>query len=198
MTPNVYTNLRILNCTSFPLETSDVSFYQMNSTLPTTSPLLGPKSYSTTYLLQFTQGVGDETDSGNVNFMIETDSIAVLYAGSTEESGHYMQVTLKTPGASFPLAFGLVTTADWPQSSELSSLVSWYVPPVGVNLGDLAVPGIDIGPNKALAIVDLSQIYPQADVNTIQSAIQGNTLATQQVEDLWTKVSNYTQIVPSS
>lgn len=203
MTPDVFTNLRILNCTNFPLDTSDVGSYQMQSWFPSTSPLVTPQSYSPPYLLQFLRGEGDEDDAGNINFLIDTFVVAFLYAGSAGNSAHYMQVTFTSPGASFPLAIGLITTADWPQSSEFSSLINWSLPPVSpgqvINLGALAVPGTNQGnPNMALAIVDLSQIYSQAEVSTIQNAIQGNTLTTPQLEDLWSKVSSYTQIVQSS
>lgn len=202
MTPDVYTNLRFLNATNFSLDTNDVNNYQTIWNFPTTSPLLNPKSYSPPYLLQFLRGVGDEDDAGNANILIETFPIAFLYGGSTGDSAHYLQITLTSPGPTFSFAVGVVTTADWPQSVELSSLINWLVPPTSpgqvVSLGPLAVPGINAGsPNMAIAFVDLNQIYPQ-DASTIQNAIQGNTLTTQQVEDLWTKVSNYTQIVPSS
>lgn len=203
MTPDVYTNLRILNCTDFTFETSFGS-YQMQSWFPNAPSQMGPKSYWPPYLLQFQRGGGDENDAGYTNFNLQTFLPVFLYAGSTTDSAHYMQVTLSSPGATLPLAVGLVTTADWPQSSELSSLVSWSLPPtspdqVVANLGALAVPNTELGyPSKALAIVDLSQIYSQAEVATIQSAIQGNSLTPQQMEDLWTRVSSYTQIVPSS
>jgi hypothetical protein len=202
MTPDIYTNLRFLNATNLSLNTNDVGSYQMTWNFPTNSPLLGPQSYSQPYLLQFLRGAGDEDDAGNANIMIETFPIAFLYGGSAPNSAHYLQITLTSPGPTFLFAVGVVTTADWPQSVELSSLVNWLVPPTSpgqvVNLGPLAVPGTNAGsPNMAIAFVDLSQIFPQ-DASTFQNAIQGNTLTTQQVESLWTQVSNYSQIVPSS
>lgn len=202
MTPDVYTNLRVLNATNFPLEPTNIGSYQMQSWFPGLSLLAGPQSYSPPYFLQFQRGGGDEDDAGQINMNINSQTIVFLYAGSTPESGHYMQVTLTSPGTSLPLVVGLATGSDWPLSSELSSFVSWYVPPPlpgqVVGLGNLAIPGIDQGPNKAIAIVDLSQIYSQADADTVQNAIAGNTLTSQQAEDLWAQVSNYTHIVESS
>ncbi len=199
MTPDVYTNLRILNCTSFALESSNLNSYQMAAWFPDLSPLVSPQSYSAQFFLQFLRGVGDEDDAGNLNMNIDSNTMVLMYAGSASDSGHYMQVTLTPPGASLPFVVGLVTTSDWPQSPELSSNVSWYQPTGQVvSLGNLAVPGIDQGPDKAIAIVDLSQICSQADASAFQSAIADNALTSQQAEELCTKVSNYTHFVSSS
>lgn len=201
MNPGLFTNLQIINCTNTPLATSGVSSYQMSSWFPGNNPLLNARTYSqnpSSYLLQFLSGDDEGDDAGNITMVWGAYNF-LLYGGSNA-SGHYIQLRDISPSDTFVI--GVVATGSWPTSAESASSITWSSSNVSsVDFGSLTVPGTT---QQALAIVDLSQIYPLAPLGDvpsyqqIQQAIQSNQLSAQQAEDLWLQVSAYTQIMPPS
>lgn len=191
MIPDAFTNLQVINCTNQQLLTTGISSYQMASWFPPFE--VNAQSYSpTSYLLQFSRGTGDEDDAGNLTMNFGPTNFLV-YGGSTSASGHYIDLRDFSPSPPWAFVLGLVTNGSWPTTSESAINIGWF-PFSYLNLGPLAAPDSTDFANKALAIVDLSQIYSSTLATQVQQEIVANTLTPQQTEDLWGLVSINTQI----
>lgn len=100
MTPDVYTDLTIVNATSKTLIATAGSSYQMASWMPTSygTTICNSMKGSNPYRLQFLRGVGDEDDSADEFMGLSSPAQPIsqgmpaihLYAGSDDHSGHYL------------------------------------------------------------------------------------------------------------
>lgn len=206
MTPDAGTNLQIVNCTNTPLTFSTIPAYQMASWPGPDFPAVPAGSSAGTTLLQFERGEGDENDAGQLTISWGSNLSALLYGGSTNTSGHYIQ--LRNLPSSTSCVIALVVDGMWPASWTGASSIQWFSlnpGPGSIDLGPLAAnplanPAVPFQ-QKAIAIVDLSQIYPETatgnvpSYSSVQAAIQSRTLTLPQQVDLWAEVAAYTRTV---
>ncbi|OAS12360.1 hypothetical protein [Methylobacterium platani] len=196
MTPDAWTNLQIVNCTSFPLISGagkgggGIGFfnaYQMNSwfNAPNAAPNPIVASRATaSYMLQFLRGVGDEDDGADIQLNLGTatsgaSSVVWLQARSAQNSAHYLQAQLQQPTVSGagPFAVAVTQQGTWPLDEPGTGL-TWYA---GTQLAPLGAPDAD----QCLAIVDLGAIVSQDVAQALVQMMVAGTLSADDAESLW-------------
>lgn len=196
MTPDAWTNLQIVNCTSLPLISGagngggGIGFfnaYQMNSwfNFPGGAPSPVVASHAAaSYTLQFLRGVGDEDDGADIQLNLGTaisgaSSVVWLQGRSAQNSAHYLQAQLQQPSLSGvgPFVVAVTQQGTWPMDPPGKGL-TWYA---GTQVAPLGAPDAD----QCLAIIDLGAIVPQDAAQAIIQMIEAGTLGAADAETIW-------------
>lgn len=202
MTPDVFTDLQIVNATRRGLYPGDggdnkgfCNAYQMewwfgckqkNKNYP--KPVAAARA-GVTYKLQFQNGVGDQDDGADMQLNVtdaNTGACNVVYvkARSDNRSVHRIEVEVQAPDlprhGPFVVAFN--RNGEWPDGGP--SPLEWYV------AGQSFQTGTD-GHKQCLAVIDLQLWFPPDFANTLLNHIKARTLGRADAELIWSSASLY-------
>lgn len=199
MTPDVYTQLEIVDATASNLVVSSnppanvpaFNSYQMAAWFPPGAPSpVAASSKTATYMIQFFRGGGDEDDAADlvVSLGQTGPNLFHLYAGSTPTSAHYLEV-IPLAQASSQVVIGVSPAQFFEQSSPSS--ISWSL----INAGQPNVP-LSLNPPspsspQALVVADLSLLFDAATAASFISAIGTGSLTTEDLQNLYAQVTGY-------
>ncbi|WP_342151574.1 hypothetical protein [Methylorubrum sp. SB2] len=180
MTPDVSTNLQIVNVTNAALFSGNGGSnegknnqYQMNSWFPGGTGTIADVQGSASYMLQFLRGVGDEDDGADLQINVGPNNdgpsnVVWLQARSADNSAHYMQALVQTPSVpgSGPFAIAINENGTWPTRQAQEVQLKWYC-------GRQTVPfGPFTGGAQSLAVIDLQAVFGAEAAQQIGAAIQ--------------------------
>jgi hypothetical protein len=196
MTPDVYTQLEIVNATGSDLVVSQnppanvpaFNAYQMASwlTFPNAPSPIVASSKTAAYSIQFLRGGGDEDDAADLVASLGQagPNLFHLYAGSTPSSAHYLQAIPLAPGSS-QVVIGVSPAQFFEQSAPSS--ISWSL----INGGQPNVPlSLNSSP-QALVVADLSLLLDAGTAASFISAIRTGSLTAEDLQNLYAQVTGY-------
>jgi len=198
MTPDVYSNMTILNVTQQDITTGgggdNAGFfhqYQMfawfNAITNPYPALIAPSKGSATYLMQFFRGVGDEDDGADIqmnagNQNRGAENVVWLQARSNDNSSHYIQAVVQNATAhGGPYVIAFTKTGPWPGTSGAVSTLTWAGSGNTVGTG---TPNTD----QTLAIIDLGALFPSDLAKILATEISNNRLSAMDAESIWYQV----------
>lgn len=199
MTPDVYTQLEIVNATSSDLVVSPnppanvpaFHSYQMATWFTPSAPSpIAASSKTATYTIQFSRGGGDEDDAADlvVSLGQTGPNLFHLYAGSSPNSAHYLEVIPLAPKSS-QVVIGVSPAQFFEQS--VPSSIRWSL----INTGQPTVP-LSLNPPsqpspQALVVADLGLLFDAATAANFISAISTGSLTTEDLQNLYAQVTGY-------
>ncbi|MDQ1159557.1 hypothetical protein QE385_003954 [Sphingomonas sp. SORGH_AS 950] len=195
MTPDVYSNLTVLNITGQDITTGgggdNAGFfhqYQMfawfNAITNPYPALIAPSKGSATYLMQFYRGVGDEDDAADIqmnagNQNRGAENVVWLQARSNDNSSHYIQAVVQNATAhGGPYVIAFTKTGPWPATPDAVSTLTWAGSGNTVGTG---TPNTD----QTLAIIDLGALFPSDVAKALAVQICNGALSDLDAETIW-------------
>ena len=203
MTPNVFTDLQIVNATRralFPGNGGDnqgrCDTYKMEwwfgsyrDNKKYARPIV-PVRGGATYRLQFQRGVGDQDDSADMQLNVSDANtracnVAYLKARSDNRSAHNIEVDVQAPSlprhGPFVVAFN--RNGQWPTDGATS--LEWYA------AGQSFETGTPDGP-QCLAVIDLRLWFPPDFADKLVQRIKDEyNLGRNDAKLLWANASRY-------
>lgn len=202
MTPDVYTDLQLVNSTRFDLVYgsggSNKGFchsYQMQlwfgsgdqeDKFPTpVVPLKQEKSYK----LQFKHGVGDQDDGADMQINVgsrESGNANVVWikARSNNKSQHFINTEIQEPNlrSQGPFVVAFNKNGEWPLDGELG--LEWFAQGQTINMGCSNT-------TQCLAVIDLSIGFPSSAAKMIESRIINRTFSGNDEKIVWLMVMRH-------
>lgn len=207
MTPDVYSNMTIMNVTPVDITAGQggdnagmFHEYQMYSWFgppgcAAPAPVAKSRSQAT-YLMQFLRGVGDQDDGGDMQLNAGADNVAAenvvwIQGRTARNSAHWIQAVVQSGRAhGGPYVIAFTETGDWPASMDDVGSLTWAGPGNTVTTG---TPNTD----QTLAVIDLGALFPSRAAQALAGVISAGKLSKTDAKSIWYAVMRFMRRIPS-